>query len=138
MVVFISKSSCIRPSFFVRPIFYLILTNLQSVPSISDMTHALRALSPLKQGKGIAFRIPAVSRTFSPCIRQLSTQHTASAHSLKRLQPAREVLKLPLRTYTSSTSDTEGACELSFDLVEPEVKDQQLQGQTLVICHGLL
>lgn len=102
------------------------------------MTLAVRTLSPLKQAQVVACRIPALGRTSSPGIRQLSTQHTASTRSVKRPEPVTQDLKLPHRTYTSSSPDNSGACELSYDLVEPEVRDEQLEGQTLVICHGLL
>lgn len=81
---------------------------------------------------GILGLPPSTPPSMTPTLRTLAPLNRIPPPPLGRiLNP-----HIQRRTYASSSAD--GTCKLSFDLVEPDVKDQKLKGQTLVICHGLL
>lgn len=77
------------------------------------------------------FRVEA-SQRFTTNISEGRSRSSQSASS-GPICPSRTV-----RGFAASSTELDGSCKLSFDLVEPEAQDKQLHGQSLVICHGLL
>lgn len=101
-----------------------------------------------------SLRLSALGRRASPLLElsrtsSLKTSHTGAAQRFTatratlRLQSSNISLSTPASSLTAvrpyaTSSELDGSCKLSFDVVKPEVHDEQLHGQSLVICHGLL